>query len=400
MKKYIVTLLILVSAGFTACETEIDYRGDEQEPMLVLNCLAEAGTTATVSVSHSLFFLGSSEQVDLLLKDAVVTLDINGQPATLAYDSEWDLYTDDRILAEGDRLKVTVTHPRYGTVTAEDVVPRHQGLTGSATTLPFANSTSATSLTEDTPGVFDYTRTDSLWRVTLHINDPAGESNFYRLKLSVSDIGRVTPEGSELWLLQGGTQFTEEPDDDDRLPILYDVYFGVPSSTQFTLGISDDDLSSLGINMNLSSIYYDGSATFIFTDEYLNGTGGSSDLTFDVWMHTPFWWGEREGWYDPDKHTISTMWIDDHDEEVDYGTPWDYLDRQFTYTFSATLESITPSYYYYLISSEKYDATNWTLFSEPVTVYSNVTDGVGILGLQSAPCSVTFQRDYTFQPTH
>lgn len=393
MKKHIIIPLTFLTVLLTACETEIEYRGDEQDPLLVLNCIAEAGSTAYVDVSHSVFFLSSSEQMDMSLKDAVVTLDVNGKSATLAYDNEWGLYTDDRILNEGDRLKVTVTHPKYGTVTAEDVVPRAHSLSYTESTLPFSTS-STTSLTEETPGVFEYTRTDSVWRVALHIDDPVDEVNCYRLNLSVVSLGHVTPEGSNLWLLQDGA--TSYLDEDGMLPRTYDIYFGVPSSTQFALGISNDEVG-FGIDMNVSTIYYNGSASFIFTDEYLGGgTANTSYLTFDIWMHTPFWWGDREGWYDRSKHTIDNYYMYNHEEEIDYGTPWDYLDPHFTYTITATLETITPAYYYYLKSSDKYESANWTLFAEPVSVYSNVEGGVGILGISSNKLTLTLEREFTF----
>lgn len=242
--------------------------------------------------------------------------------------------------------------------------------------------------------MFEYTRTDSVWRVALHIDDPVDEVNCYRLNLSVVSLGRVTPEGSNLWLLQDGA--TSYLDEDGMLPRTYDVYFGVPSSTQFALGISNDEVG-FGIDMNVSSIYYNGSASFIFTDEYLGGgTAGASYLTFDIWMHTPFWWGDKEGWYDRSKHTIDNYYMYDHEEEIDYGTPWDYLDPHFTYTITTTLETITPAYYYYLKSSDKYESTRWNLFAEPVSVYSNVEGGIGILGISSNKLTLTLEREFTF----
>ena len=399
MKKHIISALTLLALAFTACETEIEYKGDEQEPLLVLNCIAEAGSTAYVSVSHSIFFLGSTEQVDMSLKDAVVTLEVNGKSATLAYDQEWDLYVDERILHEGDRLKVSVTHPKFGTVTAEDVVPRKQSMSFKESTLPFTG-TANSSLTDELPGVFTYSRTDSVWKVALHIDDPAEETNFYRMNIQVNSVGRITPEGTDIWVLNYG-EADYEPDEDGMMTFLNDIYFGLPSSTQFTLGVQDEDLSEFGISMSIGSTYYCGETSFIFTDEYLHGAGSTSDIVFDIWMHTPIWWDSNTnaGWYDQNIHTYNSQWIDGEETSIDLGSPWDYLDNQITFVVTVSLETITPAYYYYLQSSDKFDSSNWTLFSEPVTVYSNVDGGVGILGISSSATTLTLEREFTFHYT-
>lgn len=395
MKKHIFIPLTLLAVLLTACENEIDYRGDEQDPLLVLNCMAEAGSTAYVTVSHSIFFLGKTEQVDMSLKDAVVTFEVNGKAEKLAYDDEWGVYADDRVLNEGDRVKVTASHPRYGTVTAEDVVPHSNKVSYTATTVPFTSNSSA-SITEDTPGVFEYSRIDSTWKVTLHIDDPADETNFYRMSVDVRSNGRLKPFNDQ-WLFRTDI-VGDEPDEEGYVDCSNEVYYLVPTSTQLALGIEDDELSELGIGMSLGSIYYEGWSQFVFTDEYLHSTTNASDIVFDITMHTPIWWGNKEGWYDPDAHYMQTDYDWETGEDImrDCGTPWDHLDNHFTYTVTVTLETITPAYYYYLKSSDKYDSTNWTLFSEPVTVYSNVDGGVGIFGISSSPHVITFEREFTF----
>lgn len=395
MKKHIFIAFTLLSMLLTACENEIEYRGEEQDPLLVLNCIAEAGSSAYVRVSHSIFFLGKTEQVDMSLKDAVVTIEVGDKTEKLTYDAEWDAYVGSIILNEGDQVKVTATHHQYGTVTAEDVVPRRGKLSYTDTIIPFTNNSSA-SITEDTPGVFEYSRIDSVWKVTFHIDDPVDEANFYRMNVNVSNAGRLKPFEDQ-WLFQT-SEIGDELDDEGYVACNSDLYYLLPTSTQFALGIDNDELNELGIGMSFGSIYYQGSSEFIFTDEYLHSTTNASEIVFDITLHTPIWWGNKEGWYDPDAHYIQVDYDWETGEEIlrDCGTPWDHLDNHFIYTVTVSLETITPAYYYYLKSSDKYDSTNWNLFSEPVTVYTNVDGGVGILGITSTPHVISFEREYTF----
>ena len=396
MRKHIFIPLTLLAVLLAACENEIDYRGEEQDPLLVLNCIAEAGGQTFVSVSHSQFFLGADTQQDVTLREAVVTIDINGRAETVTYDAEVGGYLDSRILAEGDQLTITATHSRYGTVSAADVVPHTHGMSCITSTLPYAAAASA-SITEEAPGALtEYARTDSILRVSLHIDDPEGEDNFYRLHIYACGDGHITSyDENGPWFIS--TNITsEEPDDTGLFPCEHAVYYALPSGTQFTLGVEDEDLSELGIGMSLGSLYLIGEESFIFTDEYLHSAGTASDIVFDVFMQTPTSWGDPEGWLNAEAHTVMEEYFDGESHMVDYGTPWDHLDNHFIYTVTVSLETITPAYYYYLKSSDKYESSNWTLFSEPVTVYSNIDGGVGILGISSTSTVLTLQREYTF----
>ena len=88
-------------------------------------------------------------------------------------------------------------------------------------------------------------------------------------------------------------------------------------------------------------------------------------------------------------------YYDDPNEMADYGNPWDILGRDFVYTIHATLETLTPEYYYYLKSVEKYDGATWSPFSEPVQITSNIDGGIGIMGAVSSR-SFSVSRNYTF----
>ncbi|MBR4778465.1 MAG: DUF4249 family protein, partial [Bacteroidaceae bacterium] len=75
--------------------------------------------------------------------------------------------------------------------------------------------------------------------------------------------------------------------------------------------------------------------------------------------------------------------------------PWDVLERDFVYTVNATLETLTPDYYYYLKSVEKYDGASWSPFSEPVQITCNIDGGIGIMAATSQR-SFSVSRSYTF----
>ena len=379
-------LLFLLSA----CETEIEYRGDEQDPLLVVNCIAEAGDVAYITVSHSVFFLDNTPDADVSLADASVTLEVNGDAATPAYDADWGMYIDNRQLHEGDRLKVTVMHPTYGTVTAEDTVPHSLAVTSDEKLVPYQQPDPNSDDT-DTPDLLaSYCRTDSVWKVTLHIDSPAEGIHCYRMTFDACSWYRVRPDWIPNWALNISTE--DCIDDGEQLWGCDGAYYEVPATTQMALGLSESGLSFMDIDVSLGSVYFCGAQTFLFTDEYLQGDTGA-DLTFNVLMHTPVWWGGSAYWYDLGMTYTDAGW--EYDGEQNWGNPWDALDTQFTFCVKGTLETLSPAYYNYLQSCEKYQESDWTLFSEPVQVYSNINGGLGVLG---TACATSFglSRDYTF----
>ena len=397
------SLLLLL---FSGCEKEITYHGPDEQPMLVVNLLAEAGSPVAVEVSRSVFFLKASEENanNLTLSDASVSLSVNGTSATLAYDADERAYLDTRPLREGDAVDVVVTHPKYGKATAAMTVPvAARAHFDSRTTAYVAKDTAQTN--QVYTSLETHARTDSVWHASLVIDDITNSTGFYRLTIAPTYTFRVKEGRGLVFLTYNGFVDNSEPNDDGTYTIEASVYYSLPSSTKYVLDANStdalDDLIGIIPGLSDSSPYYIYPTTYLFTGDYFN-TEGSTAITFDIYMHTPEWSGGRDYFYHPDWHYMEYAYYsneqdyyDDPTEMFDFGNPWDVLERDFVYTVNATLETLTPDYYYYLKSVEKYDGASWSPFSEPVQITCNIDGGIGIMAATSQR-SFSVSRSYTF----
>lgn len=133
---YIFCLLLL----FTACEQEIEYKGEQSEPKLVIQAeMGEGDTLIACYVARSRFFLESSQSyyfpgmslaIDTL-RNVTLTMESTSPSVTVLSEKQvgnvhyLSLATP---LQVGDRVKLTASHPELGTAEAEAlIVPSLQG---------------------------------------------------------------------------------------------------------------------------------------------------------------------------------------------------------------------------------------------------------------------------------
>jgi hypothetical protein len=399
-------LLLTLAIIFTSCEKEITYHGPDEQPMLVVNIVGEAGAPLVVEVSRSVFFLKVSEEDtdDLNLKDAIVNLSINGTSAALAYDPDYEAYLDSRPIHEGDAVSVTVTHPTYGKATASMTVPIAARAHFDSRTTTYIPKDSTESAYGSGYHFVLGSRTDSVWHASLVIDDVEGTTGYYRLTIDPTYTFRLS-DGPGIYFIGYNSYDGEyEENDDGSYTIEANLSYSLPSSTKYVLDANDTDpLEEFigmipGMSEDDGDRYYAEPTSYLFTGDYFNAEG-STAITFDLYLHTPSWGGGRDYFYHPDWHYTSSVFYGDYydpSEEQDYGNPWDYIGRDFVYTVNATLETLTPEYYYYLKSVEKYDGATWSPFSEPVQITCNIDGGIGIMASTSAR-SFSVSRPYTFK---
>ncbi len=402
-------LLLTLAIIFSACEKEITYNGPDEQPMLVVNIIGEAGAPLAVEVSRSVFFLKVSEEdtSDLNLMDAVVNLSINGTSAALAYDPDSQAYIDSRSVNEGDAVAVTVTHPTYGKATASMTVPV-------AARAHFDSRTTAYIPRDSTGDAWGSgyqfvrsSRTDSVWHASVVIDNLEGTTGYYRLTIDPTYTFRLTDGPGSHFIGYDGYMDSEE-NADGSYTITSGVSYSLPPTTRYVLDTNSSDPLEEFIGMipglddnDEENRYYIGRTSYLFTGEYLGAD--ATTITFDIYIHTPSWAGGRDYFYHPDWHYTDQSYLyygDGYDHsadsgQVDYGNPWDYVGRDFVYTVNATLETLTPEYYYYLKSVEKYDGATWSPFSEPVQITCNVNGGIGIMAATSSR-TFSFSRPYSF----
>lgn len=161
MKKYLSLIAIALLLG--ACTKDLDIDFEQQAPKVVVMSCVEPDSVLSLRLSFSRFFLSS--QPFRTIDNAVVTLLVNGSTEATATPSANGRYVFDYRPRVGDHLALQVQVPDYGTVTSATTVPSPASVNNMQATLT-AN--------EDN---------DRTYSVRFTLNDPAGEDNFYAVRV-------------------------------------------------------------------------------------------------------------------------------------------------------------------------------------------------------------------------
>ena len=120
--KYSFGVLALFFA-ITSCVKEIEYKGENGTPVLVINQLIEADSTFTIEVERSVFFLeGSSTSTKLNNATVLLKNKTNGTSETQSAGTN-GMYSFGMIAQEGHQYEVSVSHADYKTASATTVIP-------------------------------------------------------------------------------------------------------------------------------------------------------------------------------------------------------------------------------------------------------------------------------------
>ena len=163
MKKILLVLTVLL-CGMASCVKDVEFNGEQSDPLLVVNGVQQAGKTANLCIEKSWFFLDS--RIDFRVKDVEVDLYVNGsfKESLQVRDSISDYiftYCEGQYeLCEGDKLRFEVRSSEFETAYAEVTLPE-----------------SPTVISFDTVSV-DYE--NGTINFAVEIDDPAG-TDFYNL---------------------------------------------------------------------------------------------------------------------------------------------------------------------------------------------------------------------------
>jgi len=305
-----------------ACTKDIPYNGEGADPMMVLNCLVSDGSHISVDLSRSMYFLENETGTNI--PDATVSVTINGVSGKAIYNPGTNKYEYNRSVKALDVLQVKAVHPTYGTVWATDTVPEVM----KAEDIDYNCNTMAYNSSDDDDV---YVVADSVCRVSLFIDHDKERPRYYRMNIWVNS-----------YYDQGG--YTSE----------YYEYYEIPYTTLSVIRKEDDILDNL--DAGLESEVFWGPESFTFCD---NGIVGSLDI--DVYMS---------------KIQSNSIYTGTGGEEYEMILASEYI---------LTLEFVeySPAFYNYLQSTDSYDGTDFSLFTEPVTIYNNINGGLGILGSRS-----------------
>lgn len=326
-----------------ACVKDIPYNGTDSNPLLVINCMAYDGQTLDIYVSRSRFFLDTSTASNKL-PDADVTVTINSVSQKPTYNQDHECWQDDRTVSVGDTITITARHNDFGTATASQIVPVPSTLVKENEYLK------AFSGDEN----WDWAWADSAWSISVAIEPDRQGTHYYRLSLYTERI--ITASADHSIISQDYCRLNES------------------KATKMALGLIDQESILEG---DSEDNFFYATPTYTFSDEKLPENGV---LTFEIALDRP----SSEIVYKPGYG---------YDEEYRWDTE---VDHTIEYRCLFVLETITEDAYRYTRSVEQFDETNWSVFSDPVMVVSNVRGGLGILGSTSRSESLFITR-YTFE---
>jgi hypothetical protein len=341
MKRLIYTILclIILSVSFFGCRKIVDFDEKDIKPFLVVNCIIAPEGSIMVDVTRSHSVLEKSDNFEPI-KNAKITIDDGTSMITdFIYQPKFDTiysynrdgqivqrivekgyYTSSKITIEPNRTyRIEVSAPGYESVFGE---------TGMPSPIHIEKVDTFTVIQEQ-----EYNDIISL-KSKVFFTDPAGMRNFYRIEMDMASITFETdPATGEM-----------------------NIY------PYFTMGYLDTDdpvfnTDNSGNILETSSINRYG----VFEDLIFEGKtyGFSLNLSND--------WGTKIGF-----------------EDYDYdNSPYASNASYYYRVCKIKLSTLSESYYKYLRTIDLQKRSEQDPFSDPVLVYTNISNGSGIFGSSS-----------------
>lgn len=121
-----ITFILIVSLLFLACESDVNYKGKDFPPKMVLNSLIDCNQDShSIKVSESVFAF--SQQESKPIEDPNLNLLINGFPIEVKYNYNKDkdnYYAFDGTLKPDDVITISGNSQLHGYVEGKDIVPK------------------------------------------------------------------------------------------------------------------------------------------------------------------------------------------------------------------------------------------------------------------------------------
>jgi len=225
----IIALILLLSS----CTKQIEFDGEETDPMPVMVSYVEADSAFSVKMSLSRFFLSGGDFK--YVNDASLRAEVNGVASGMTFRRVGEgYYLSDGALHAGDTMTLHVSVPGHGDVTAGCRMPEVPVVTDIKATPKY-------SIDSEYWEEYDYryppyTYTDVDFSFVLH--EPAGRDNYYMIRAFAVDS--ATGQRDKLVL---------QVDDD----VIYDVEVS-------------DDIIDLGSGVDYSSGW-----EVLFSDDRIGG---------------------------------------------------------------------------------------------------------------------------------
>ena len=371
---------VLLCTMLTSCVNDLPYDAEIGAPKLVLNALLQPDSTLTACVGRTVHFLDYEEAPRL--SDATVTATINGEEYPLTYDATTQKYLSHYCLNAGDEVTLTATHA-IGTATATQRVTCPTPISiAHVTTLPFTNPSDPVSLAT-------LNDVDSAMLVSLYIDDPIEENNYYRLTIDYEGSYEINWE--EEGYMAPSHSFRGESIEDHMQHLsplgetmgatetFYPHYLLTENSMRLIIE-SESASQLLG-----SLLYMTSSNSFIFSDEQLRDKEGRPVIDLLMLLESPR--SSNNDMYNPESGWEGgNIW-----EEEDYIFPVDTVTHA-NYHYSFRLETFSEDYYHYMQTVSSYEIMGGALIGEATPIHSNIHGGLGIVGSYSNAPQIIGER--------
>lgn len=348
-------ILFVVSTMLASCVNDVPYDAEVGASKLVLNALLLPDSTLTATVSRTVHFLDFEQPQRLA--DASVSALVNGTEHLLTYSSTTHDYRSECRLRAGDEVTLTASHA-LGTATASQMVSRSVPIRVVSTTKqPFVNPGDPVSLAM-------LNDVDSALLVRLHIDDPAGEANYYRLTIDYRGT-YLASYPDELY----GHSVSAGSLTNHRVTrqSFYPHYLFTESSSRL---VTDSEVASQFLG---GLLYLTSSNAILFSDEKLRNTSyGQPIVDFLMLLEMPRSTPD-------DVSGQPTDWGSYPDGDESFIFPSDTVSSA-TYHYHFMLETLSEDYYHYLTTVSSYEMNGNAMIAEPVRIHSNVSTGFGIVG--------------------
>lgn len=328
MKKVI--LLVISTIFLISCEKEIEFNGEQTDPRLVINSIVEVGQPVTARIGKSVFFLDNNSDMQCP-DDLVATLYVNDNLygiMDIVYDSTEMYYYDNLYFQDSIGYKIEKYFRSDYCPVVGDIIK----ITASAQGF------------EDVEGI------------TSALPSPA------ECRLA----GKTIKEIESYYMDYGGDSALYVY---GQLDIFIEVTDPNPGQTDlFRISIQMDDYdSSSGYDFYASNYY----VSHEFTDPVFGGSIESNDY-FDISdLDTRPEGVFSDALFDGGTYQIKVP--------IYFNlTKFDSTDPDF-FQVPIKIEHLSKEYYYYLNTCEQGSEIS-SFFAEPTQVYSNVTNGYGLVG--------------------